>query len=143
MSFDRVNGVGGEADERYAHGGTIVNPSFVAPRFKNAPRFDNGIKPRRLCLASDRTINGCIQQSELPGETEETVGSQSRRCHGTAPGIATSSKGNAIPAGRLYPFTAPIVSPLTTYFWKIMVRTMAGAMIATAAAMTPPQSTSA
>jgi hypothetical protein len=42
-----------------------------------------------------------------------------------------------------YPLTAPIVSPLTTYFWKIMVRIIAGVMIATAAAITPPQSTSA
>ena len=41
------------------------------------------------------------------------------------------------------PFTAPIVSPFTTYFWKIMVRMIAGAMMATAAAMTAPQSTSA
>ncbi len=42
-----------------------------------------------------------------------------------------------------YPFTAPIVRPLTTYFWKIMVKIIAGVMIATAAAITPPQSTSA
>jgi len=46
-------------------------------------------------------------------------------------------------AGRPQPLTAPIVSPFTTYFWKIIVRTIAGAMIATAAAITPPQSTSA
>ena len=39
--------------------------------------------------------------------------------------------------------TAPIVRPFTTYFWKTMVRAMAGAMIATAAAITPPQSISA
>ena len=41
------------------------------------------------------------------------------------------------------PLTAPMVNPLTTYFWKIIVRTIAGAMMATAAAITPPQSTSA
>ena len=45
--------------------------------------------------------------------------------------------------GVTQPLTAPIVSPFTTYFWKIIVRMIAGAMIATAAAITPPQSTSA
>jgi len=48
-----------------------------------------------------------------------------------------------LPGGYLQPFTAPSVRPCTTYFWKIIVRMIAGVMIATAAAMTAPQSTSA
>jgi hypothetical protein len=36
-----------------------------------------------------------------------------------------------------------MVRPFTTYFWKIMVKIIAGVMMVTAEAITPPQSTSA
>ena len=99
----------------------------VTPRGRDRPaRGRRGARGRRRRGDPSRRLD----RLAVPGWLRVLRGVQAGR---GAPRAARSA----------YPFTAPRVSPRTTYFWKIIVRMIAGMTMATAAAMTAPQSTSA